>query len=187
MFLLGVMRFATVGAIILFCFVHLSVGKFFSTKMEIQRLFQTIAIPLALFLRLNYTMQLKPLEKYSSSVTLMDGLSQFLHVFAYAHILHQGIPALTHPIKKKHWLGGYINLMFLVLGLIYMALGLLVSFWFSKFTIETCTLNWVCERASCMHHLCVCVCVWTCLSTVMNIHSVVHQACISAWIFKVCF
>ena len=158
-FLLGMMRFATVGAIILFCFVHLVSGEILLNKDGDPEIVPNYS---------NSSTSFPEIELYNATETAREVFLKYdfngwlvsIPVFAYAHILHQGIPALTHPIKEKHWLGGYINLMFLVLGLIYMALGLVVSFWFREFTIETCTLNWVCEQASCMHHLCVCVCVW---------------------------
>lgn len=64
-------------------------------------------------------------------------------VFVYAHILHQGIPSLTHPVKEKTYLRAYFNILFITIGSLYLTLGIVVSLWFNKEISETCTLNWV--------------------------------------------
>ena len=64
-------------------------------------------------------------------------------VFTYAFILHQGIPALTHPIKEKHLLRKFMMAMFGIALSCYIALGLIVPLWFKADIQETCTLNWV--------------------------------------------
>ena len=140
-FCLGIMRFATVGAIVLYCLIHIGSGgilfdcdgKTFHYKNESD--FDIIS-------EFNITGSVTVLKelflKYS-----FDGWLVSIPVFAYAHILHQGIPALTHPIKEKHLLRGYFNLMFAILGVIYMGLGLVVVIWFRDCTHETCTMNWV--------------------------------------------
>ena len=70
--------------------------------------------------------------------------------------LHQGIPALTHPIKQKKHLGTLMNIAFAVTTLIYMMLGVVVSLWWKDCIIETCTLNWVSIVA--LLYTCICTC-----------------------------
>ena len=64
-------------------------------------------------------------------------------VFAYAFILHQGIPALTHPIREKHLLRKLMVAMFSIATISYLSLGVVVPLWFKANIQETCTLNWV--------------------------------------------
>ena len=64
-------------------------------------------------------------------------------LFVYAFILHQGIPALTHPIREKHLLWRLMVAMFGIATLSYLSLGVVVPLWFKANVQETCTLNWV--------------------------------------------
>lgn len=139
-FLLGIMRFATVGAIILYCLVHIGSGGLLTDcKGGSSQSFINTSDVFPEENMTNATITLHELFlEYSFSGWMVS-----IPVFAYAHILHQGIPALTHPIKEKNLLRGYFNLMFIVLGVIYMGLGLVVTIWFRDCTQETCTLNWV--------------------------------------------
>ena len=141
-FLLGIMRFATVAAIILYCLVHIGMGTLLmncdgSTPNVSSSLFDLDDFPEA-----NISDGVTTVKELFIGYSFKGWLIS-IPVFAYAHILHQGIPALTHPIKEKYLLRGYFNLMFLVLGTVYMGLGLVVTLWYRDCTQETCTLNWV--------------------------------------------
>lgn len=67
-------------------------------------------------------------------------------VFAYAYILHQGIPSLTHPIREKHLLRQLVMAMFGVATVSYVSLGVVVPLWFKADVQETVTLNWVSKK-----------------------------------------
>lgn len=64
-------------------------------------------------------------------------------VFVYASILHQGVPSLTHPVKQKKWLRAYFNSLYIIIVTLYTFLGIVVSLWFNSEISGTCTLNWV--------------------------------------------
>ena len=126
-FLLGVFRFVTVGAIIIYCLVHLFqhdsgvVCTRDSTTVDTQHYPKTYLW-----------------ENFDFSGWLLS-----IPVFSYAFILHQAIPALTHPVKEKKWLRGYFSALYIILGGTYLLMGLVVSLWFGHCLLETCTLNWV--------------------------------------------
>ena len=124
-FLLGALRFITLGAIIIFCLVHLFPGDPLDIKIKNET---------------NYS--ITSLKEIATQFDF-DSWIVSIPVFIYAHILHQGIPGLTHPIKEKKWLRGYFNLLFLTIAVLYMTLGIVGSLWFRDTVIETVTLNWV--------------------------------------------
>lgn len=64
-------------------------------------------------------------------------------IFAYAFILHQGIASLTHPIKQKRYMGHLITAMFATAILCYTTLGVIAPLWFKYRIQETVTLNFV--------------------------------------------
>ena len=82
---------------------------------------------------------------YSDIVFRFDptGWLVSIPVFAYAFILHQGIPALTHPIREKHLLWQLMVAMFGIATISYLSLGVVVPLLFKANIQETCTLNWV--------------------------------------------
>ena len=131
-FLLGVFRFVTVGAIVIYCVVHL-----------IQHGSEELLCS-------NTTNHNTTTPKYSNLTdkSLLDhfefsGWLLSVPVFSYAFILHQAIPALTHPVKEKKWLRGYFSALYLILGSTYLLMAIVVSLWFRDCLNETCTLNWV--------------------------------------------
>ncbi len=139
---LGLLRFITVGAIVIYCIVKLAEGG--SKCLETSTINQSDVL-------------------YLRNVTFAPSMSQFvlkfdalgwltaIPVFTYAFILHSGIPSLTHPIRQKKYLRWLLLAMFLTTGVCYFSLGIVVPLWFKSDIQETCTLNWV--------SLCVCVCV----------------------------
>ncbi len=141
-FFLGLMRFGTVGAIILYCLALFGMGDLLTECDGSQEHYPEInssSSSIPYYNLTNGTPSIKELFiDYSFNGWLVS-----IPIFVYAHILHLGIPALTHPIKEKHLLRGYFNVLFLVLAVIYMSLGLVVSIWFRECTLENCTLNWV--------------------------------------------
>ena len=130
---LGILRFVTIGAIILFSVANLiSDGNIYTCP----RPWQTNS---------------SDIDTCNITTSHLDIVTHFhvqdwllaIPVFVYAHVLHQGVPALTHPVKQKQYLRAYFNVLFIVIGTLYMALGVTVSLWFKDCTIETCTLSWV--------------------------------------------
>ena len=136
--ILGLLRFFTLGAIIIYCFVYLVLGYTISSCDDVT--------PLRKNASLSFT-DLYDLQLMSTKEILFhfdfNGWVVAVPVFIYAYILHQGIPGLTHPIKEKKWLRGYFNILFLTITVLYATLGVVVSLWFRDCTNETCTLNWV--------------------------------------------
>lgn len=139
--LLGLMRFGTLGGIIVYCLYYLVGGNVIIENCE-------NPVPHIT----NYTKNVSYIDIEPVSMTMEEMATRFsfngwvasIPVFVYAHILHQGIPGLTHPIKQKAWLGVYFHVLFLTIGLFYLALGLVVVLWFRDCINEVCTLNWVC-------------------------------------------
>ncbi len=141
--ILGLMRFFTVGAIVVYSiakiagggdactdyndpFVNFSTGSFYDLK--------------------NATMYTRDLDIFAK----FDGTSWLtaVPVLTYAFILHQGIASLTHPIKQKQYLWYLIAAMFSTAALCYMILGLVVPLWFKFAVQENVTLNFVSSKDS---------------------------------------
>ena len=143
--ILGVLRFTTIAAIVVYCVVNLIGGNviencnnsLYEPKMNFSDFTSNASIPM-----FNTT---------DSTETLMETFLTFnwkrwmasIAIFSFAFGCHPAIPALTHPIKRKEWLRGYFNVLYLTLGIVYMMLGLSASLWFKDCIVETCTLNWV--------------------------------------------
>ena len=121
--LLGLMRFFTVGCIVVYCLT-----KLISDPQGNSGLNSTIE-------KYNYGHEL---FKFNYSGWLLA-----VPVLAYGQILHMGIPSLTQPIKAKKWLRAFFAAVFICTTLLYASLGLLVSLWFKDKVQETCTLNFV--------------------------------------------
>ena len=134
---LGILRFITVGAIIIYCIVRLFES---SSKCNVD------AAPY-----LNDTRFLSNITRFP---TLSDIIVKFnfwgwtsaIPVFSYAFIIHSGISSLAHPIKQKKYLRWLVVAMFSTAGICYFSLGIVVPLWFRADIQETCTLNWVSER-----------------------------------------
>ena len=131
---LGLLRFITVGAIIVYCVVRLIEG---GDKCLVDSAFNLTVQP-------NYS-NLTQVISIKDIVLKFDpvGWLTAIPVFTYAFILHQGIPSLTHPIKQKQHLRWLTVAMFVTAGICYFSLGLVVPLWFKADIQETCTLNWV--------------------------------------------
>ena len=131
---LGILRFFTLAAIITFSVINLITEQNINTCQQPWSTFNS-----------SDNASCKVNTTFEEIVTRFHAQNWLLAipVFVYAHILHQGVPALTHPIKQKQYLGAYFNILFLVIGSLYMILGITVSLWFKDCTNETCTLSWV--------------------------------------------
>ena len=122
----GVLRVLTLGAVLIYCIVHLSQGGG-ACLDELDNL----TTPFNVGLR--------------DTVLHFDikGLVVAISVFTTALLFHIGISSLTHPIRQKkhlHWL------LLCLLGFITpvcLSLGVIVSLWFQATIQENCTLNWV--------------------------------------------
>ena len=72
-------------------------------------------------------------------------------VFSYAFIIHFGVASLTHPVKNKKYLRWMVLGMFLTALICYMSLGLVVPLWFKAKVQETVTLNFVSFNVKLIH------------------------------------
>ena len=131
---LGIMRFVTIGGVIVF-----SLANFLVTDQK--RCLMTCD---------DMWSEMKNDEECNVTstkelATKFDGVSFLvaIPVFVFAHVCHQCIPGLTHPVKQKRYLRAYLNALYLVSAIVYLLLGVSVSLWFRQCTVETCTLNWV--------------------------------------------
>ena len=131
---LGLLRFCTIGAIVLYCFIHLVQGV---QENEIETCSDPNADDSSTVLNATHNFK-DTFLKFDIKFWLIS-----IPIFTYAHILHQAIPSFTHPVRQKQWLGPYFHALFIILGVCYMLLGLMASLWFRDCIIETCTLNWV--------------------------------------------
>lgn len=124
---LGLMRFAAILGIIVYCIVNLSLH---GDACQDQPLTNDTT-------RLNITL--------SSFVFNFDarGWLVAIPVIANGFMVQISISSLTFPLNKKryhHWLLACV--VAVALGS-YVSLGVLVSMWFRAATQETCTLGWV--------------------------------------------
>ena len=142
---LGMLRFATIVAIVLYSIVKLFEGgnpcegegtKYNSSNgSTLFELFEN-----------NHTNQSTARFDVTNDLLLnfdVKGWLVAIPIFTYAFIIHQGIPSLTHPIKQKQYLRSFMVVMFGIAAVCYLALGITVSLWFRGSIQETATLNWV--------------------------------------------
>lgn len=64
-------------------------------------------------------------------------------LLVYGFLVPPILPSLTHPVREKHHLRSYINILFVITTCIYILVGVSVPLWFRDCIIETSTLNWV--------------------------------------------
>ena len=127
---LGLLRFITIAAIVIYCIVNIAEFKSKCLVDGIPSVNETHFIT-------NST-HYPPLKLFD-----FFGWITSIPVFTYAIILHSGIPSLTHPVRQKQYIHWLVAAMFSTVGLCYLVLGVVVSLWFSADIQETCTLNWV--------------------------------------------
>ena len=127
-FVLGVMRFITVLAMVIYCIVKLTGGN--DACIE-QLKDPNITTP--------FNVPLTP------TVVRFDGRGWLLAVpiFVYAFTFHTGISSLTHPVSSKRFLHWMIFCSFFAALISYLCLGVIIPLWFRASIQETVTLNWV--------------------------------------------
>ena len=148
---LGLLRFVTIAIIVLYGVVKLSIGInecSFSVQHNASLLLGQNSTNLDFFPQDNtslFTSIEYGFSDLSRVVFRFDvkGWLVSIPVLAFALMLHQGIPALTHPIKEKHFLRQSMVAMFGIATLSYLSLGVVVPLWFKANIQEICTLNWV--------------------------------------------
>ena len=125
---IGVMRFVTVGAILIYCIVRLAEGG----DACLDTLEGT-----------NFSDTLNAGIKDAVLKFDMRGLVLAVPVFVFAFQFHIGLSSLTHPVKEKKYLHWLTVAIFVASTLSYLSLGVIVPLWFRAAIQETCTLNWV--------------------------------------------
>lgn len=128
--ILGLLRFITVAALVLFCLVRVIQGG----DACVEELGMS-----------NLTTDSHINVGIGATVAKFDprGWLVAIPVFTFAFLFHTGISSLTHPIKQKQYLHWLILAMFLASTVCYLSLGFMVPLWFRASIQETCTLNWV--------------------------------------------
>ena len=144
---LGVLRFATVAIIIIYCIVKIAeVGDICGQAGN-----ETQANTSSMLIDTHYYSNASTLVQ---SITIRDTVFKFdwrgwliaMPVITYAFTMHMGIPSLTHPIKQKQYLHWLILFTFGSVAFAYLSLGIVVPLWFRATTQETITLNWVSRK-----------------------------------------
>lgn len=128
----AVLRFIALGAMIIYCIVHLSEGG--DACQDI--------------LQLNNTTT-GPINVYMSSIAVKfdpKGWLVSIPVFTFMILYQAMIPAAIHSIKQKQYLQGLIFAVSLSTLLCYLSVGIIISLWFRAAIQENCTLNWVSSR-----------------------------------------
>lgn len=122
---LGLLRFVTLGAMVLYCIIRLAQDGDPCTDMN--------------------TNLTTPTDFGNNSTMIMFDLRGWvlaIPVFTSALFFHTGLPSLTHPVDHKkyhHWL---VVVVILILVICYLIPGLLLPQWFRTTIQETCTLSW---------------------------------------------
>ena len=147
---LGLVRFITIAIIVVYCVVKLSLG--------VNECRFTVKNNASLFLNHSLYDSFFSAENVSVITTTEFGFSDLsrivfrfdvkgwlisIPVLTFAMMLHQGIPALTHPIREKHLLRELMVAMYGISAISYLSLGVVVPLLFRADIQETCTLNWV--------------------------------------------
>ena len=141
---LGVLRFATVTIIIIYCIVKIAEVGDICGRAGNETQINTSSL-------LNDTQYYSNTSILVQSVTIRDIIFKFdwrgwliaMPVITYAFNVHMGIPSLTHPIKQKQYLHWLIMFAFGSIAFAYLSLGIVAPLWFRATIQETVTLNWV--------------------------------------------
>lgn len=134
---LGLLRFFTIGIIVLYCIVRLiQGGDSCDNELGIT----------------NTTVHINVDMKHTVFKFDPKGWVLSIPVFAFAFLFHTGLSSLSHPIKQKGYLHWVVLTMFLSSTLCYLSLGIVVPLWFGAAIQETATLNWVSLYFRIKHH-----------------------------------
>jgi hypothetical protein len=133
----GILRYLTVGIIVIYCIVRLFQGGDGCQERERLLTNKTNVVPEAHY---NATML-----SYNDIVFKFDSMGWMVSVpiYVYAFMIHSGISTLTHPIRQKKYLHWMLLTNFALALACLMSLGLVVPLWFKASVQETITLNWV--------------------------------------------
>lgn len=135
---LGLLRFLTVSAVVIYSIVKLSQG---GDACEPDTQYVNWIYPELL----NTTANATRYTSYRDIVVKFDlkGWVAAIPVFTYAYIIHTGISSLSHPVRQKKYLHWMLAAMSTTALVSYMSLGVVVPLWFKASVQETITLNWV--------------------------------------------
>lgn len=142
---LGILRFVTIGMIVIYCVVKLSTGTnecSFTLESNATQLLNSSNFSPENSTFLTEEFGFSDLSRIVFRFDVKGWLIS-IPVFTFALMLHQGIPSLTHPIREKHFLQQFMIAMFGIAAISYLSLGVVVPLWFKANIQETCTLNWV--------------------------------------------
>ena len=133
--ILSVLRFITIGAILVFCIANLiAVGNIC-----------TCAHPWKNVTKVDDDFECN-INSTFAQITIhfnVEAWTVIIPVTVSALAFHTSIPFLVHPVKQKKHLRKLIIVVFLVVPSLYMMIGVVIPLWWKGCIEETCTLNWV--------------------------------------------
>ena len=138
---MGLLRFVTVGAIVIYSIVRAAQGGDGCVADFIPPSLNTSADEFD-FYNLTNSTEIMPYEDMIVKFNPKGWLGT-ISVFSYAFIIHFGVASLTHPVKNKKYLRWMVLGMFGTALVCYMSLGIVAPLWFKANVQETVTLNFV--------------------------------------------
>ena len=141
---MGLLRFLTVGLIILYTIVRaVQGGDGCIDNSPHSYSYNDSAHTLDPYF--NFSSNATVIQPYREFVVKFDpkGWLATIAVFSYAFIIHFGVASLTHPVKNKKHLRWMVVGMFSTALVCYMGLGVVAPLWFKANVQETVTLNFV--------------------------------------------
>lgn len=138
---MGLLRFLTVGAIVVYSIVRAAQGGDGCAGEPVPASFNKSASSIDAF-KLNNASEILPYKDIVVKFNPIGWMETFA-VFSYAFIIHFGVASLTHPVKEKKYLRWMVLGMFLTSLICYMSLGIVAPLWFKASVQETVTLNFV--------------------------------------------
>ena len=133
---LSVMRFITIGVIVLFCIANLITSGNICTCSD----------PWT-----NASLQESFDEQCNITTTFAQIVTHFdfriwatsIPIYAFSLNMNNAIPFLTHPLKQKRHLTSLLHVVFVTIVALYLLVGMSASLWWKDCINETCSLNWV--------------------------------------------
>ena len=133
---LSLLRFITIGAIVLFCITNLITSGNICTCSD----------PWT-----NTSLQESFDEQCNITTTFVQIATHFdfrmwttsIPIVAFSLNLNTAIPFLTHPVKQKRHLTSLLHVVFVVIASLYLLVGVSASLWWKDCINEACSLNWV--------------------------------------------
>ena len=143
-FLLGVLRFITIAAMVIYCIVRLAGdGDACLDVLGITNITGNGNFSESINIEMASTV-----FKFGPKGWLLA-----FPIFTYGFVFHTGLSSLSHPIKQKKYIHWFLFAVFAMAFVTYLLLGLVVALWFRASIQETSTLNWVsmlvCEACWC--------------------------------------